>query len=102
MILIYRILINLVLIISPLIILFRLFVKKEDCIRFREKLGFFTTGFFTTNDMSLNWMLHYKHCLFSPTYPNKYPIDGWVLKINDYKLQQTRPDYWQMAIKHYG
>ena len=42
MILIYRILINLILIISPLIILFRLFKKKEDFIRFKEKLGFFT------------------------------------------------------------
>ena len=29
------------------------------------------------------------------------PTDGIVVKINDYKLQQTRPDYWQMAIKHY-
>ena len=42
MIFIYRILINLVLIISPLIILFRLFKKKEDFFRFKEKLGFFT------------------------------------------------------------
>ena len=42
MILIYRTLINLILIISPLIILLRLFKKKEDFIRFREKLGFFT------------------------------------------------------------
>ena len=32
---------------------------------------------------------------------NELPTDGIVLKINDYKLQQTRPDYWQMAIKHY-
>ena len=77
-------------------------LNQDDTIAYLEKLGFHTTGFFTTNDMSLKWMLHYKHCLFSPTYPNKYPIDGWVLKINDYKLQQTRPDYWQMAIKHYG
>ena len=28
------------------------------------------------------------------------PTDGIVVKINDYKLQQTRPDYWQMAIKY--
>ncbi len=42
MIFIYRILINLILIISPLIILFRLFKKKEDFFRFKEKLGFFT------------------------------------------------------------
>ncbi len=42
MIFIYRILINLILILSPLIILFRLFKKKEDLIRFKEKLSFFT------------------------------------------------------------
>ena len=28
------------------------------------------------------------------------PTDGIVVKINDYKLQQTRPNYWQMAIKY--
>ncbi len=38
----YRILINLVLILSPLIFLFRLLKKKEDIIRFREKLSFFS------------------------------------------------------------
>ena len=29
-----------------------------------------------------------------------YPTDGIVVKINDYEIQQTRPDYWQMAIKY--
>ena len=38
----YRILINLILILSPLIILFRLIKKKEDFKRFKEKLGFFS------------------------------------------------------------
>ena len=28
------------------------------------------------------------------------PTDGIVVKINDYLLKQTRPDYWQMAIKY--
>lgn len=42
MILIYRALINIVLILSPLIILFRIINKKEDKKRFREKLGFFS------------------------------------------------------------
>jgi 3-deoxy-D-manno-octulosonic-acid transferase len=42
MLIIYRILINIILILSPLIILVRLFKKKEDLIRFKEKLGFFT------------------------------------------------------------
>ena len=41
MIFVYRILINLILIFSPLIILVRLLKKKEDFVRFREKLGFF-------------------------------------------------------------
>jgi 3-deoxy-D-manno-octulosonic-acid transferase len=42
MIFIYRILINLILILSPFIILSRLLKKKEDFIRFKEKLSFFT------------------------------------------------------------
>ena len=42
MIFIYRILINLILILSPLIFLFRLLKKKEDLFRFKEKLGFST------------------------------------------------------------
>ena len=41
MILFYRTFINLILILSPLIILVRLLKKKEDFIRFKEKLGFF-------------------------------------------------------------
>jgi 3-deoxy-D-manno-octulosonic-acid transferase len=41
MIFVYRIFINLIFILSPLIVLFRLFKKKEDFIRFKEKLGFF-------------------------------------------------------------
>ena len=35
-------------------------------------------------------------------YKTELPTDGIVVKINDYKLQQTRPEYWQMAIKHYA
>ena len=42
MIIIYRLLINLILIISPLIVIFRFFKKKEDPVRFKEKLGFFS------------------------------------------------------------
>ena len=38
---IYRILINLTIFISPLIILVRLIKKKEDKIRFKEKFCFF-------------------------------------------------------------
>ena len=39
---IYRALINLVLIFSPIIIIIRLLKKKEDIVRFKEKLGFFS------------------------------------------------------------
>ena len=42
MILVYRLLINLVLIFSPLIILIRLIRKKEHPIRFKEKFTFFS------------------------------------------------------------
>ena len=42
MIIVYRLLINLILIISPLIVIFRIFKRKEDPIRFKEKLGFFS------------------------------------------------------------
>ena len=38
----YRILINLILLLSPIIILIRLLQKKEDLIRFKEKLSFFS------------------------------------------------------------
>ena len=42
MIIVYRLLINLILVASPLIIIFRFLKKKEDPIRFKEKLGFFS------------------------------------------------------------
>ena len=42
MFLIYRILTNLILIFSPIIILLRLFNKKEDRFRFWEKFGFYS------------------------------------------------------------
>ena len=42
MIFVYRIFINLIFILSPLIILVRLLKKKEDFRRFKEKLGFFS------------------------------------------------------------
>ena len=42
MLLIYRIAINLIVLISPVIILFRLFKKKEDPKRFKEKFCFFS------------------------------------------------------------
>ena len=38
----YRLLINLVLILSPIIIIFRLFKNKEDLVRFREKFCYFS------------------------------------------------------------
>ena len=42
MLLLYRILINFIFILSPIIIVFRLIKKKEDPIRFKEKLGIFS------------------------------------------------------------
>ena len=42
MLFVYRILINLVFVLSPLIILIRLFKKKEDPLRFKEKFCFFS------------------------------------------------------------
>ena len=39
---IYKILTNLILFFSPIIICFRLIKKKEDPIRFKEKFGFYT------------------------------------------------------------
>ena len=42
MLLIYRILINFIFFLSPLIIFFRLIKKKEDIKRFKEKIGFFS------------------------------------------------------------
>ena len=41
MLLIYRIAINIIVLISPIIILFRLLKKKEDPVRFKEKFCFF-------------------------------------------------------------
>ncbi len=41
MLLLYRFLINLIFLLSPLIIFIRLLKKKEDLKRFKEKLGFF-------------------------------------------------------------
>ena len=42
MLFIYRILINIILFFSPIILILRLIKKKEDPNRFREKLGFFS------------------------------------------------------------
>ena len=42
MIIIYRLLINLVIILSPIILIIRLIKKKEDPVRFKEKFCFFT------------------------------------------------------------
>ena len=42
MILIYRLLINIILLVSPIIIIFRLIKKKEDIFRIREKFCIFS------------------------------------------------------------
>ena len=42
MLILYRVLINLIFLLSPLIVLIRILKKKEDFKRFKEKLGFFS------------------------------------------------------------
>ena len=42
MLFVYRVLINLIFILSPIIIIFRVFQKKEDLKRFKEKFCFFS------------------------------------------------------------
>ena len=42
MLFIYRIIINIIFILSPIIVIYRLFKKKEDSIRFKEKFCFFS------------------------------------------------------------
>jgi len=42
MVIIYRLLINLIILLSPIIIIFRLIKKKEDLLRFKEKFCFFS------------------------------------------------------------
>ena len=71
-------------------------INQWDALRLLLKIGFHTIrGCSKVPAWSLKES--YKHL-----YKNHFPTDGIVLKINDYKLQQTRPDYWQMAIKHYA
>ena len=41
----------------------------------------------------------YRRSWLSKDLYTQYPTDGIVVKINSYEIQQTRPDYWQMAIK---
>ena len=42
MLIVYKILINFVFFFSPIIIVFRIFKGKEDILRFKEKIGFFS------------------------------------------------------------
>ena len=58
---------------------------------------------FDVTSWSLTEVVHIEKYRRSWLNKNLYcgtPTDGIVVKINDYKLQQTRPDYWQMAIKY--
>ena len=38
----YRLILNLIILLLPFILIFRLFKKKENIIRFKEKIGFFS------------------------------------------------------------
>ncbi len=75
-------------------------LDQEDVLLYLKDIGFQTT--FYINIKSRLVKPYAKMCKTGQIPIEKwYPIDGIVIKINDYKLQQTRPDYWQMAIKHY-
>nr|BAR34066.1 DNA ligase, NAD-dependent (TIGR00575) [uncultured Mediterranean phage uvMED] len=70
-------------------------INQWDALSLLLKLGFHAIRGYSKVPA---WSLKEEHKYL---YKNNFPTDGIVLKINDYKLQQTRPDYWQMAIKHY-
>ena len=38
----YRLILNLIILLLPLILIYRVFKKKENIIRFKEKIGFFS------------------------------------------------------------
>jgi len=74
-------------------------LDQEEVILYLKDIGFQTT--FYINVKSRLVKPYAKMCKTGQIPIQKwYPIDGIVVKINDYKLQQTRPDYWQMAIKN--
>jgi len=69
-------------------------INQWDALYLLKKLGFKVFN----RSLVPAWSLKDSH---KEWFKNELPTDGIVVKINDYKLQQTRPDYWQMAIKHY-
>ncbi len=54
MLILYRVLINIIFLISQIIIIYRLIIKKEDFKRFREKFCFFSAK-------NINWNLIWFH-----------------------------------------
>ena len=74
-------------------------LDQEEVMLYLKDIGFQTT--FYINIKSRLVKPYAKMCKTGQIPIQKwYPIDGIVVKINDYKLQQTRPDYWQIAIKY--
>ena len=69
-------------------------INQWDVFLLLKKLGFKVFN----RSLVPAWSLKDSH---KEWFRNELPTDGIVVKINDYKLKQTRPDYWQMAIKHY-
>ena len=64
MLIIYRILINIIYLLSPIIIIIRLIKKKEDPKRFKEKFCFFTKKKVIAVDCSdLIWGFGAIHCM---------------------------------------
>ena len=69
-------------------------INQWDALSMLLKLGFHAIRGYSKVPA---WSLKEEHKYL---YKNNFPTDGIVLKINDYKLQQTRPCNWQIAIKH--
>ena len=68
-------------------------INQWDALSTLRKLGLkqHCTSLIAVKTLQEDFKHWYKHAL---------PTDGIVLKINSYKLQQTRPCNWQIAIKY--
>jgi len=71
--------------------------QNKQC-QYLSRLNFHTTRWTLTD---IKYLEEHRKNWINGKLWNNLPTDGIVVKIDDYKLQQTRPDYWQMAIKHY-
>ena len=70
--------------------------QNKQC-QYLSRLNFHTTKWTLTD---IKYLEEHRKNWINGKLWNNLPTDGIVVKLNDYKLQQTRPDYWQMAIKY--